>query len=580
MAKRSEKRVRPLRKAEQLYVDLPGFKEGFKAGHRPDAEKDVDHFDDLAATARAEAVGALAVEAADLEARLKQARESEAEKAAVLSAAGEAEFSRAGSLMLVLAAVGFSAGDAWLLCRVAVFNGIADPVGQWVIALGLTLGVALGLEGLATVWPSARRILHCAFAAAVIVAMPTIAVMRVADLQVQADESSDAWARMISDSAWLSQLATLSIGLLLVTAAALVFGLARKSLRVHRCTRRLDAARGPREVLEQEQAALVAEQERRREWFDAAIRAKRAEYLAGINAFRAQPAAAPSRFQFPWPARIGVATGLLVLVLVFTSGCNVASAFRHRQQWVVLLDPSPSVVLTDDDAARALDSILARVDSCTDVVVAPVNARAGSTYVITLPCEPPLYNTGVPAAVRLARANLPERVRAWRAQPGSDYQGAFRLAVERFEGTGGRRVLIVLGDLEDASIRARPRARGDDLMPGLGTLRLTGAEVYVGLLPTAGTGRADRDAQAFTVAWSNQFAKWGVSRDKLTMRVFGIQGLDTWAEQALGPTTAAWTRWAKSNFAPPPVRPISGRVTSPKSIRQGADSVSANGGGQ
>jgi hypothetical protein len=549
------------RAGQQLERDLPGYNDGYRDGLSADAESTFKEvIEARAEIERGDVLKDLSAQREDLTVLLSDvcARES----VAIADTAGiqTATLSRAGCAAAGLVGLTVIVGEASLLVRVAEFTGITDPMGQWGFAIAATAGFALFLELLGRRY---SRWYPTILVVSLCVALPTMAIMRAADLQALADEEGNWWQRLVVEQPWVTGLFLLSFSLMLAIGAAVTLGTILRSLDVHARHDKLRRVQREKLALDRRLAAVTTAVAQANSRIEAVVRVKQAECLAGIRARRSAEATAaaslekaattpiPSRSSVItsaargtwWPAvgRVGLVVALLSVALYLSVGCERARPKPRVQMTAIVIDQSTSVSLTEADTLRVIAAMLSRAPRCSTTLFQPA---AGDAYPVDVPCTRTPYDADLHRLYTKATRELMERFADWRTKGESDYQGALRLSNEWLHGSTGSRALVIMGDLEDASGRRAVRRKSSGLIAGLADLQLSGIDVYLGF-PGLRAG-TDESMQAVAAAWTAELGKHGADPGRVTVRTYGLSSLDSWADATIGPRTKAYEKWERS----------------------------------
>lgn len=223
--------------------------------------------------------------------------------------------------------------------------------------------------------------------------------------------------------------------------------------------------------------------------------------------------------------------GLLTLVLcaaVLIQGCSGPKK-PALTKVVLVADVSDSVRVPDEKLIGAALSLITKLPYCSDVIILPRNAAAGESYKFRIPCEKVVFDSDRKNALAAAKRELPKRFVQWRRDGNlSDYRGTFQHAASALK-FGGKRVLIVLGDMVDDREGKR---RAGLTVPSLPQEGLRGVAVYLGWTPSSElSSLPDAAVQKFQDDWAEALKRVGA---KPFVDPAGLQGLEPTMEFLFG----------------------------------------------
>lgn len=239
--------------------------------------------------------------------------------------------------------------------------------------------------------------------------------------------------------------------------------------------------------------------------------------------------------------------GLLSISLAATLLCSCAPAKESKKpkQVQVMVDVTKSVKASDEELTGAVLTIASRLGRCSQLTVVPINARAGSLEEVRVPCERAPYDDDLREVYKRLALELPVQLARWRTgEHLSDYKNAFTLVLERMA-FSQERILIVLGDLMDDRGEIVPKSTSPPHVLPLPPESLKGTQVYIGFLPSDAIDRlGDEKRSLFERNWRRTIVSAGAADGDVSIRVFGLQGLEPWSDAVLGPVTSAFQEFS------------------------------------
>lgn len=211
-------------------------------------------------------------------------------------------------------------------------------------------------------------------------------------------------------------------------------------------------------------------------------------------------------------------------------GCRASGPSPQGVAFVI--DTSKSVRMTDEQRLSAVRGLVARLGRCTQLVIMPVNAEAGDSYTVNIPCEGIIFDADIKNAVEALNGELPKKLGEWRGNGDrSYYRWTLRQAVEAVK-PFKERTIIVIGDMvDDRDTHPAPTLPG---VPDLPREGLRGTTVYLGWAKSTVLDRLpDRQRDQFLERWKDALENAGAN---VLSGAFGLQGLDAFAECRFDPS--------------------------------------------
>lgn len=235
----------------------------------------------------------------------------------------------------------------------------------------------------------------------------------------------------------------------------------------------------------------------------------------------------------------GAGSVLAIIVLLgmsfLNSGCRASDP--SPQGVALVIDTSKSVRVTDGQLRPVILGLVPRLGRCTVLYIMPVNAEAGDSYRVTLPCEGVIFDADITNAVEALNQELPKKLAEWRAKGNrSDYRWTLRQAAEAVK-PFKKRTIIVIGDMvDDRDTHPASTLPG---VPDLPREGLRGTTVYLGWAHSTVLDRLpDRQRDQFQERWKDALGNAGAS---VVSNAFGLQGLDSFAECHFNPSKSCPT---------------------------------------
>jgi len=235
----------------------------------------------------------------------------------------------------------------------------------------------------------------------------------------------------------------------------------------------------------------------------------------------------------------GAGSILAIVVLLgsslLNSGCRASGP--SPQGVALVIDTSKSVRMTDEQRLSAVRGVMPRLGRCTQIYIMPVNAEAGDSYAVNIPCEGVIFDADIKNAVEALNQELPKKLAEWHENGDrSDYRWTLRQAVEAVK-PFKKRTIIIIGDMvDDRDTHPASTLPG---VPDLPREGLRGTTVYLGWAKSTVLDRLpDRQRDQFQERWSEALGNAGAS---VVPSAFGLQGLDAFAECRFIPSKSCQT---------------------------------------
>ncbi|MDL5047313.1 hypothetical protein QQ054_14940 [Oscillatoria amoena NRMC-F 0135] len=216
-------------------------------------------------------------------------------------------------------------------------------------------------------------------------------------------------------------------------------------------------------------------------------------------------------------------------------GCRASGP--SPQGVALVIDTSKSVRMTDEQRISAVRGVVPRLGRCTQLLIMPVNAEAGDSYAMSIPCEGVIFDADIKNAVEALNQQLPKKLAEWRGKGDrSDYRWTMRQAVEAVK-PFNKRTVIFIGDMvDDRDTHPASTLPG---VPDLPREGLRGTTVYLGWAQSSVLDRLpDRQRDQFQERWKYALENVGAF---VVSNAFGLQGLDGFAECRFSSSTSCPT---------------------------------------
>ena len=235
-----------------------------------------------------------------------------------------------------------------------------------------------------------------------------------------------------------------------------------------------------------------------------------------------------------------------LFLMLFSVSCSnlrwlERDASRSSRNIVIIVDASSSVRASGGDLPKAAMKAARRARRCDNITVIGVYTHTGDVAEKTIPCAPPAIpiDDDIATAFSELRAEVESEFKTWQTKGQySDYLRALSLAAERLNGDKDG-LLIVLGDMvDDQGPTATERAPKPPRVPALNGQSFAHTRAYLGFLDSSALDRlTHNERNAFAANWETELKLRGAV--SVTSRAFGLQGLDAWLDENLGPSSGS-----------------------------------------